>query len=362
VVSPPGERVGELIERATGRLRAAGSPSPRLDAQLLLGHVTGWDRAAQLAHPEWHLARDQVAAFDALVRRRVAAEPIAYLLGEREFFGHLFRVDRRALIPRPETELLVELGIAGVERWRQAGIWPRVVEVGTGSGAVAISLALACGVDVVATELAWPALTLARENAQRLGARAAVPPAHGPERAEGGIAAASHQSLSSVLCHPERSEGSFVVPAQDDRLPFKGGNPPQQDAAQSHAREPSSGSPRSRVRLVQTDLLDGLRGPIHVLLANLPYVPRSRQLPPDVRDYEPHQAIFGGERGTELIERLLHQARPLLAPGGELCVELDEEEQAQPIAALAGALYAGADISIRQDAGGYERVVRVRVA
>jgi release factor glutamine methyltransferase len=94
-------------------------------------------------------------------------------------------------------------------------------------------------------------------------------------------------------------------------------------------------------------------------LANLPYVPRDRALPPDVKDYEPHVALFGGERGTELIERLLFQAQPLLALGGELCVELDEEEQAAPIAALARTLYAGADVNVCQDHGGYDRVVRV---
>jgi release factor glutamine methyltransferase len=296
-------RVGELLERAARRLRAGGVASPRLEAALLLEHVTSWDRATQLAHPEWLVPGEQAAAFEALVRRRLGAEPIAYLLGEREFYGHLFKVDRRALIPRPETGLLVELGIAGVARWRSQGIEPRVVEVGTGSGAVAVSLALASQVDVVATELAWPALTLAGENAERLGAN---------------VSAGADRSAAAAAGH-------------------------------------------GRVRLVQTDLLAGLGGPLHVVLANLPYVPSGRLLPPDVRDYEPHVAIFGGQRGTELIERLLHEARPLLAPGSELCVELDEEEQAQPVAALARTLYPTAEITIHQDHGGYDRVVRVHL-
>jgi release factor glutamine methyltransferase len=239
---------------------------------------------------------------------------MAYLLGEREFYGHLFAADRRALIPRPETELLVELGIAAVARWRTHGMEPRVVEVGTGSGAVAISLALASQVDVVATELAWPALTLAQENARRLGA---------------------------------------TVPAATERVAV----------ARADVDQAAAGAAgRGRVRLVQTDLLAGLGRPLHVVLANLPYVPSGRVLPRDVRDYEPHVAIFGGVRGTELIERLLHEARPLLAPGGEVCVELDEEEQAQPVAALAGTLYPTADLTIHQDHGGYDRVVRVHLA
>ncbi len=279
--------VAELLGAATRRLRTAGSPeSARLDAELLLGHVTGWPRAFVLAHPERDLTPEQESAFHELVGRREAAEPIAYLLGEREFYGRIFAVDGRALIPRPDTELLVDLGIAAVRRWRGLGVEPTVVELGTGCGAVAISLALESVVAVTATDISFDALELARENAFR-------------------------HSLGSV-------------------------------------------------RLVQTDLLAGLRGPLHVLLANLPYVPRGRSLPRDVKDYEPHVALFGGERGTELIERLLVEAQGLLVPGGELCVELDEEEQAAPVAAFARTLYAGATVSVCQDHGGYDRVVRVR--
>ncbi len=237
-----------------------------------------------LAHPERTLSAEEEAAFESLVARREASEPIAYLLGEREFYGRLFHTDARALIPRPETELLVELGTAAVARWRADGIEPRVVDVGTGCGAVAVSVAAECGLRVVGTDVSFEALTLARKNALQCAAR---------------------------------------------------------------------------VVAVQADLLRGLRGPLHVVLANLPYVPRTRVLPRDVAGYEPHVAIFGGERGTELIERLLHEARDVLAPGGELAMELDEEEQAAPVAALARSLYPSAQVSVCQDAGGYERVVRV---
>ncbi|HEY2596011.1 MAG TPA: peptide chain release factor N(5)-glutamine methyltransferase [Chloroflexota bacterium] len=269
---------------AARRLTAAGSPSGRLDAELLLGHVLGRERVKVLAHPEWVVARDAEAAFRTLVARREASEPIAYLLGEREFYGRLLRADARALIPRPETELLVELGVAAVARWRASGVEPRVVDVGTGGGAIAVSVAAECGVRVVGTDVSREALTLARENA-----------------------------------------ASYVA----------------------------------RVDTVQADLLRGLRGPVHVVLANLPYVPASRVLPPDVRDYEPHVAIFGGERGTELIERLLHEAVGVLTPGAEMAMELDEEEQAAPVAALAHDLYPGAEVSVCRDAGGYDRVVRL---
>ncbi|MBV8720089.1 MAG: peptide chain release factor N(5)-glutamine methyltransferase [Chloroflexi bacterium] len=260
----------------------------RLDARLLLQHVTGWSTEQVLAHPDWSIGPADRRAFQALVARRAADEPVAYLLGEREFYGRTFRVDRRALIPRPETELLVDLGLAAIARLRVAGIAaPRVVDVGTGCGAVAVSVALDADVPVVGTDVSLAALTLAQENAGALNACA---------------------------------------------------------------------------RFVAADLLTGLTGPFHVVLANLPYVPHARDLPRDVRDYEPHVALFGGQRGTELIERLLHEAPPVLAPGGELCVELDEEEQAAPVASLARSVYPNADVTVCRDNGGYDRVVRVLTA
>jgi release factor glutamine methyltransferase len=240
-----------------------------------------------LAHPERSISPSEEAAYRALVARRAAAEPLAYILGKREFYGREFSVDRRALIPRPETELLVDIGKAAVARWRARGVvQPTVVDVGTGSGAIVVSLALECQVRITATDMSLGALSLARTNAQHLEAGALVD-------------------------------------------------------------------------LVQTDLLAGLRGPMHVVLANLPYVPGGRQLPADVRDYEPSLALFGGQRGTELIERLLREAAPLLADGAELAVELDEQDQATSVAALAHELYPLAEVAVCRDAGGYDRVVRV---
>ena len=249
-----------------------------------MGHVLGWRRADVLAHPERCVPAAVESAFAELVARREMSEPVAYLLGEREFYGRMFKVDRRALIPRPETELLVDLGKAAVARWRESGVEPVVVDVGTGSGAIAVSLAAESRVRVIATDRSLDALLLARENASK------------------------HMA---------------------------------------------------RVNLAVTDLLEGLRGPLHVVVANLPYVPSGRALPRDVAAYEPPLALFGGPRGTELIERLLRDARPLLAPGAELALELDEEDQAQPVAAHARHLYPSAEINVCQDAGGYDRVVRL---
>jgi release factor glutamine methyltransferase len=162
------DTVGELLA-ASRRLAMAGSSSPRLDAQLLLGRATGWDRATLLAHPERVVPAASARAFEALVARRAALEPVAYLLGEREFYGRTFRIDQRALIPRPETELLVEIGLASVASWRSRGIEPTVVDVGTGSGVIAITLAAEAGVQVLAIDCSAAALDLTRENAARLG-------------------------------------------------------------------------------------------------------------------------------------------------------------------------------------------------
>jgi release factor glutamine methyltransferase len=278
---------GDLVGWAAGEIGAAGLvSSARLEAELLLGHATGWSRLELLAHPEREVPDERALRFRALVARRVRAEPVAYLLGEREFYGHLFRVDARVLIPRPETELLVEIGVAAVRRFRAAGIEPTVVDVGTGSGAVAVSVAAAADVAVMATDVSTVALAVARENAARLAP--------------------------------------------------------------------------GKVTLRQADLLGGLDSQLHVVLANLPYVASGRELPRDIVDYEPSLAVFAGPAGTELVERLLEQARSRLAPAGELALELDEESQSVPMAALARGLYPDAVVSIRQDASGYDRALHIQ--
>ncbi|MFI5274688.1 MAG: N5-glutamine methyltransferase family protein, partial [Ktedonobacterales bacterium] len=134
---------GDALERATALLRMAGVaiPSPALDAQVLLGHATGAGRATLLAYSERVLPPEQAAAFAALVARRATGEPVAYLTGHREFMGLDFLTDRRALIPRPETELLVEAALAELRSRLARGETPLVADIGTGSGAIAVALA-----------------------------------------------------------------------------------------------------------------------------------------------------------------------------------------------------------------------------
>ena len=170
--------VGELLSGGTSRLRASGSESPRLDAELLLGWAIGADRTSLIAHPEAPVGADAAAAYEAALTRREAGEPVAYIRGLKEFHGLAFAVDARALIPRPETELLVTEAERQVA-WRltsaprPAGTPPvRVADVGTGSGAIAIGLAVLLRkrrmlpeVAILAVDSSPDALALARENA-----------------------------------------------------------------------------------------------------------------------------------------------------------------------------------------------------
>jgi release factor glutamine methyltransferase len=169
----------ELIDEGVERLRGLGFETPRLDTELLLAHAIGVERTAVVAHGEAPVGADAEATFHASLERRAASEPVAYIRGIKEFHGIALAVDRRALIPRPETEHVVDLVLAEVMARLAAGAPTgrgdplRVVDVGTGSGAIAIALAVALRrrqvpVDEVvidAVDISADALDLARENA-----------------------------------------------------------------------------------------------------------------------------------------------------------------------------------------------------
>ncbi len=187
--------IQSILTRDKAALEAALGPdagSARIEVQMLLQQVLGVSRAHLLAHPEQALNEAQEASCRTLLQRRLAGEPLAYILGEREFFGLNFRVTRATLIPRPETELLVELALQRIpsppaplpqvgegrsasplpltgEGGRQAGRGFRVLDLGTGSGAIALSIAHARpDIEVTAVDASQEALDVARENARRL--------------------------------------------------------------------------------------------------------------------------------------------------------------------------------------------------
>ena len=159
--------VADVLRRATARLQEAGSDTPGLDAELLLMEALGWSREDLYRSPEVELQDPQIARFEGFVGRRGRGEPVAYVTGSREFWSLEFRVTRDVLIPRPETEHLVEtvLDFLASRPGRC-----RILEVGTGSGAIAVSLAKERErAEVWAADVSAPALEVARENARRHG-------------------------------------------------------------------------------------------------------------------------------------------------------------------------------------------------
>ncbi|HPN09862.1 MAG TPA: peptide chain release factor N(5)-glutamine methyltransferase [Syntrophales bacterium] len=168
VTGPATMTVRDHLAQGTAALAASGSASPRLDAEVLLGHVLQWERSRLFLHPDWELTAEEVERYRRLLARRREGEPVAYITGEKEFWSISLRVDRHVLIPRPDTEILVEevLNLLPFPGDRT----PRLLEIGVGSGAVSIALAAARGdVRLIATDVSAAAVALAKGNAVRAG-------------------------------------------------------------------------------------------------------------------------------------------------------------------------------------------------
>jgi release factor glutamine methyltransferase len=155
----------KVLQWTQNRFRERGLASPRLDAEVLLAHVLGKERIALYTHHDQPLKKEELAAYRELIRRRLGGEPVAYLVGRREFWSLAFSVDERVLVPRPETELLVETVLALVAGRPS----PRIADIGTGSGAIAIAVAHERpDAQVVAVDRSAGALEVARGNAEAL--------------------------------------------------------------------------------------------------------------------------------------------------------------------------------------------------
>ncbi|HEX8024773.1 MAG TPA: peptide chain release factor N(5)-glutamine methyltransferase [Candidatus Limnocylindrales bacterium] len=294
--------VDELVSVGIARLRAAGDESPRLDAELLLAHVLGTDRTTIVAHPEAQVGNATAVRYHEVVGRREAGEPVAYIHGTKEFRGLAFGTDPRALIPRPETEQLVELAEAEViGRLTSAPRPPgspklRVLDVGTGSGVIAVSLAVALRrrrmldeVEVRATDVTADAVQLARENA------------------------VAHAVADVVL---------FEVA---DLLP-------ETDTANA-----------------RWDLV----------LANLPYIPTAA-IPdlPRPTSFEPVNALDGGPDGLAVIGRLVDRLPDVLAEGGVVLLEIGGD-QGPAMSALVAERLPGWRCEIRLDLARLPRIARI---
>lgn len=275
--------IAAALAEVTAALRAHDIDSPRLDAEVLLAHALGTDRASLLAHHDDTVAAEVAAVYRALVARRARGEPVAYLTGHRAWYDLDLRVTPDVLTPRPETEGVLERALA----WARTREAPAVADIGTGSGALAIALARALPASTVyATDVSGAALAVARANAVRYGA--------------------------------------------------------------------------SRIIFLEGDLLAPLPQPVHLIVANLPYIGDEEYagLMPDVRLYEPRLALVGGRVGHELTARLLAQsgaASPAsLHPGGAIMLELGPP-QAQPLLDAARAAFPRAAIRLDVDYAGLAR-------
>ncbi len=292
--------VAELLRLAAARFAASGSSSPRLDAELLLAQALGIDRVGVLAHPEAQVGPGARDAFEDATGRRERGEPVAYIRGFREFHGLALVTDARALIPRPETELLVDAAIDEVvTRLTAAPRLPgapalRVADVGTGTGAIAIALVAALRrrkmdgqVMVIAVDSSDAALGLARENAVGHGVA--------------------------------------------DRLVF-----------------------------VAADLLPHHVDPPYALVcANLPYVPTAEleRLAPDLA-FEPRTALDGGPDGLDVVRRLLDRLPEALTPDGTALLEIGED-QGDAIVREVAARLPGWRCVVAPDLAGRARLARV---
>ena len=298
--------IGKLIEWTRSFFEKKGIPQPRLEAEILLAHVLGAERIDLYMRYEQAVAEEQRAAFRELVRRRAEREPTRYLTGGCEFMSLAMKVTPACLIPRPETERLVEevLRQAGVSRRSPAaaaaaGVAAQplapisIIDLCTGCGCIAVSLAVYLPHGrVTATDLSAEALAVARLNAE----------AHGVA-------------------------GRMTLLAGDLYEPL--------DAAD-----------------VQ---------PADFLVANPPYVTEAEWagLAPEIREHEPRAALGAGPAGPEIVERLLKGAPAYLRPGGRLLMEIGNG-QGGAVAAQAAAVRGLAHVEVLKDYAGLDRILMAR--
>ncbi|PYI77479.1 MAG: peptide chain release factor N(5)-glutamine methyltransferase [Verrucomicrobia bacterium] len=271
----------EVLQSTTTYFKKRGIENPRLNAEHLVAYSLGRKRLDVYLEFERDLAEPELLPLRELVRRRAQNEPLQHLLGTVEFCGNVFICDKRALVPRPETEELLELVEPRVVNPRS-----RILDVGTGSGVIALILAQKFPeAEIIGADISEDALGLARENAVRLGIK--------------------------------------------------------------------------HVRFVKSDLLEDLGGKFDVIVANLPYISRHDrdELAPEVlRD--PEVALFAGEKGDEIIRRLIEVAPSRLNGRGFLALEIGLGQESALLEFLRGKNYS--DIEAKNDYSGNRRFLFAR--
>jgi release factor glutamine methyltransferase len=314
--------VKDVLLWTTSRFEERGLPTPRLDAEVLTAHALSLPRLQLYVQFDRPLLPDELAAIRESVKRRQAGESVAYVIGKKEFWGLDFAVDARVLVPRPDTETLIDEALERVGRAPRARVAPRAAEA---RPAAAAEAADAYPTDAANAEPAAPPPPSAR-------------PA--PRIADVGTGSGA---IAVTLAKERPDAVVFAVDVSPDALAVARAN------ALRHA---------VTVTFLEGDLEVPLlpHAPFDLIAANLPYIP-SRDLaglPPAVRA-EPARALDGGADGLALVRRLVAAAPALLARGGALVLEIGAG-QAPETARLCGA--AGlADVRVRRDLGAIERVV-----
>ncbi len=276
----PQVTVGEALQQAAKRLSLC-SVTPRLDAEVLLAHALATTRASLLARLSDPLGDAAARDFEAAIERRAQGEPVAYITGHKEFYGLDLYITKDVLVPRPETESVVE---ACLSLLPPSGLF---ADIGTGSGAIVVAVAKHHpGVKSYGTDISEAALGVAARNCERHGVQ-------------------------------------------------------------------------ERVTLLQGNLLEPLSHKVNVIAANLPYVSRG-EAAPDVATWEPGVAVFGGgEDGTALIREFLAAAPDYLLPGGAVVMET-AYSQGAIVSELARGAFPGANIEVKKDLAGYDRIVIIK--
>ena len=322
IADPEHVDVRTALKRGIAELRDANVPSYTLAAELLLMYALGRDRTWLYAHPEEVVPGLEAHRFLSLILRRTEGEPTQYITGKQEFWGLEFEVTPDVLIPRPETEHVIEvaldrLALREIRAGRKQtlnGEGLHIIDVGTGSGCMAIALAKDLpGARIVATDISKAALSVARRNA-----------------AHNAFVDRIRFVECNLLSDPTISNAATSVVGAQHAAPLQG-------------KVSSAGAVDS--------------SPFDLIVSNPPYVGRKEKdsLMREVRDHEPEVALYGGEEGYELYADLIAQAEQHLKPGGILVLELGHNSlpAVKPLLDLPH----WTNVAVTRDLGGIDRVI-----
>ena len=272
------------IKAVVADLAEGGTDTPDIDAKILLSHATGLSREAMIMEDNRALTAQESTVLGGLVNRRLDREPIDHILGVAEFYGLMFKVTKDVLSPRPETEHAVEL-VLGLLEGRHA---PHILDLGTGSGAIAVSIAT------------------------------------------------NHQTASILAT--DQSEAALKV-------------------ARINAEVNGVGS---RIEFSRSDWFENIEGSFDVVVSNPPYIDGQamQELSREVANFDPHEALFGGEDGLDAYRVIIGGARTYLKSDGYIVLEIGYDQKMSVSELLEQEQFR--DISVLQDYGGHDRIISAR--